>query len=183
MVGHCQRTDRLPRLRAIRSMRRIIQRASNVNTTVIATRISASTSGDGRAGDVRLAGEHELAHRVEPDRERDRRDRERAERAQPPDREVEPGHEVHGLDHELGHVERLAAPQQEQAGEDHPEAVQRGQGEGEHDDHEPPLLDVEGDAEDSGRDERIAAARVELITSPPTAIPSRIAIRFIGAAK
>ena len=30
---------------------------------------------------------------------------------------------------------------------------------------------------------RTAAARIELMISPPTAIPSRIAIRFIGAAK
>ena len=133
----------VPRPRAIRSMRRIIQRASSVNTTVIADEDQRLDLGRRGAGDVRLAGEHELAHRVEPDGERDRRDRERAERAQPPDREVEPGHEVHGLDHHVGHVERLAAPQQEQAREHHPEAVERGQREAEHGDDEAPLLDVE----------------------------------------
>ena len=59
------------------------------NTTVIATRISASTSGGGVPVMYGWPGEHQLAHRVQPDGERDRRDRERAERAEPPDREVE----------------------------------------------------------------------------------------------
>ena len=102
----------------------IIQRASSVKTTVIAARISASTSGDGvpvmygwpANTSWRIASSPTANGSVAIARAPSAPSR--------PTGKLSPD-EVHGLDQEVGHVKRLAAPEQEQAGEHHPQPVQR----------------------------------------------------------
>ena len=153
--------------RAMRSMRWIIQRASSVNTIVIAARISASTSGDGVP--VMYGSPANTSWRIasSPTANGSVAIASAPRAPSAPDREVEPGHEVHGLDQHVGHVERLAAPQQEQAREHHPEAVQRGQREHEHEDDQQPLVHVNTTPKTNVEITSTAAARSELMISPP----------------
>ena len=117
--GHCQRTERLPTRRARRSRAASMTRANSVNPIVIAMRMRDLDLDGRRPGRERRADEGELAHRIEPDRQRDRRDREGAEQPQAHDREVEAGHEVDRLDEQLVELERLTAPHEVEPGHDH----------------------------------------------------------------
>src|SRR5919198_5010139 len=108
----------------------------------------------GCATKARGTRERQLAHRVQTDRERDGRDRERPDEPEPPHREVETRHEVHRLDQRLRDLPRLAAPHQEQTRETHPQSVQRGEGEQEHAAEQQPLADLEGDTEEARRDQQ-----------------------------
>ena len=112
--------------------------------TVIATRISASTSGGRRA-------DRERRRRRTP-AGASRRGRPRAgscARASAPRNpsratgKLRPDTKYTGSMQQLGQVERLAAPHQEQAGEHHPQAVQRGEREREDRQQQEPLVDGE----------------------------------------
>jgi hypothetical protein len=91
-----------------------------MNTTIITTRTSANS-------------------------QRQDGDRHRAQRAQACHREVQARDEVDRLLQQLRHVPRLAAPDQEQAGQHHAQAVQRGEGQEEHRQQQQPLVYVELD--------------------------------------
>ena len=129
--AHCQRTDRRPSARASARGRGGSRRTGRGRRRP-SPQDQRLDRGAGRPDRVGGVGEGELAHRVEADGKRQDADRDRAQDAEPGDREVQAGHEVDRLDEELGQVPRLAAPHQEQAGEHHPEPVQRRQRQQEH---------------------------------------------------
>ena len=102
-------------------------------------RIAASVSG-GRTPDVGHARERELADRVEADGQGQETDGERGERPEHLHRGVHAAEEVDGLLEEVGQVPRLATPEQEQAGHQHPQPIQRDQGQDEHETEQQPLV-------------------------------------------